>query len=226
MITNTFLAQIRTQHDWTQEDMAHILGVSRPTYNSLEKGNISPTIEQLNKLADKIGCQPQDILSENIINEDKYREVLIETIRQGADTDGKITKTKLAKLIYLNDFGWYYYHLESMTGAKYRKLPLGPVPNSYFSSIDELFESGFLKIEIKNNDSQLISLSTAGERSKSKLLNQKEIDFIKKVSHKWRGVRAQEIVAFTHEQLPYKICRDGEVIPYELITQQDPDYVY
>lgn len=220
-----FLSEIRTKNSWTQEDMAKILGISRPTYIAIEKGNVSMTLDQLNRLADKLGCQPEDIMAENIVNEPKYRQVLLETLKHGADSDGKITKTKLAKLIYLNDFGWYYHHLESMTGAKYRKLSQGPVPNLYFAILEELNDEGLINFEV-NDDCQLISLSKAGEQIKKDLLDSKEINFIKKVSQKWQGARAKEIVAFTHQQLPYKICRYGEVIPYELITQQDPDYVY
>jgi len=220
-----FLSNIRTKNNWTQADMANFIGVSRPTYISLEKEEISITIDQLNKLADKIGCDPQDVLSEDIVNEEKYSEVLLETIRHGAATDGKITKTKLAKLIYLNDFSWYYQHLESMTGAKYRRLQLGPVPNIYFAKVEELITEGVLNLEIKNG-SQMISLSRAGQMFKPSLLSTEEKNLIKKVSLKWQGKRTEEIVKFTHEQLPYKICSPGEVIPYELITQQEPEYVY
>lgn len=225
MTNNTFILKIRQKNNWTQEEMANFIGVSRPTYISLEKGDSSLTIDQLNKLADKIGCDPADVLSEDIVNEEKYREVLLETIRHGAAKDGKITKTKLAKLIYLNDFSWYYEHLESMTGAKYRRLQLGPVPNIYFAKVEELITEGILNLEIKNG-SQMISLSRAGQMFKPSLLKTEEKKLIKSVSQKWQGKRTEEIVKFTHEQLPYKICSPGEVIPYELITQQDPEYVY
>ncbi|PJE66767.1 hypothetical protein COU93_02460, partial [Candidatus Shapirobacteria bacterium CG10_big_fil_rev_8_21_14_0_10_36_6] len=57
-------------------------------------------------------------------------------------------------------------------------------------------------------------------------LKKEESEFIKKIAKKWQKKRTNEIVAFTHEQLPYKICSPGEVIPYELITQQEPEYVY
>jgi len=225
MINQNFLTNIRKKNNWTQEDMAKILGVSRPTYIAVEKGNVSMTLDQLNRLANKLGCQAEDIMSENIVDEEKYREVLLETIKYGADPDGKITKTKLAKLIYLNDFSWYYQHLESMTGAKYRRLQQGPVPNLYFAKVEELIDEGLLNLEL-DKECQLISLSEAGKMSESNILNCEEKDLIRKVASKWQGKRSQEIVKFTHEQLPYKVCSPGEVIPYELITQQDPDYVY
>jgi DNA-binding XRE family transcriptional regulator len=225
MINYKFLKNLRQKNNWTQEDMAKIIGVSRPTYIALEKGEGCLDVNQLQKLADKTGCEVEDILAEKIIDEDKYKEILLGALRFGAEKDGKITKTKLAKLIYLADFAWYYQNLESMSGAQYRRLSQGPVPNYYFSAIDELFDKGLVNIEVKDN-AQLISLTSAGKQKDLTKLDKEEIKLVKKVAQKWHGKRTSEIVAFTHEQLPYKICNDGEVIPYELITQQDPSYVY
>lgn len=225
MIDNNFLIDTRQKKGWTQEEMALVLGVSRPTYIALEKGQGSLTVEQIQRLSNKLGCEMEDILTNKVIDENKYKEALIEMLRYGTDTDGKVTKTKLAKLLYLSDFGWYYHHLESITGAQYRKIQQGPVPNYYFSAIDELFDKGLVNIEI-NKDAQMISLTAAGRQTKAKSLVENEIDFMKKLAKRWQKKRTSEIVAFTHEQLPYKICNNGEVIPYELITQQDPEYVY
>lgn len=225
MISPTFLVDTRKNYGWTQEEMASVIDISRPTYVALEKGEGSLTIAQLTKLANKLGCQPEDILAEQIIDENKYQGILLEAVLSGAGRDGKIPKTKLAKLIYLTDFGWYYQHLESITGAQYRKLPQGPVPNYYFSAIDDLFDKGLINIEIKDN-AQLISLTDAGKQVNFKNLTKVELDFVRKVAKKWQEKRTNEIVAFTHQQLPYKVCTEGEIIPYELITQQDPENVY
>jgi len=225
MINKNFLLNIRQKNNWTQDEMSRVIGVSRPTYISLEKGEGSLTVDKLKLLSDKLGCQPEDILTEKIIDENKYQGILLQAVLNGSGKDGKIPKTKLAKLIYLTDFGWYFQHLESITGAQYRKLAQGPVPNYYFSAIDDLFERGLINIEIKDT-AQLISLTDAGKQVQFKNLGKDELDFVRKVSKKWQGKRTSEIVAFTHQQLPYKICTEGEVIPYELITQQDPEYVY
>ena len=225
MTINTFILKLRQKNKWTQEEMAGVLGVSRPTYIAIEKGTGDITIEQLGKLANKLGCEPGDILTENITNEEKYKEVLMGMVKNGADSDGRITKTKLAKLIYLADFAWYYQNLDSMTGARYRRLEQGPVPNYYFAAIDELIEEGYLNLEMKK-DCQLLSLTEAGKMRKLEKLNNKEESLIKKIARKWQGKRSQEIVKFTHEQLPYRICNPDEIIPYELITQQNPEDVY
>ena len=56
-------------------------------------------------------------------------------------------------------------------------------------------------------------------------LNEEELAFVKEVCAKWKGKNTEEIVRFTHEQLPWKICRENDIIPYEIITQEDPENV-
>ena len=46
------------------------------------------------------------------------------------------------------------------------------------------------------------------------------------IAKKWKDKKTKDIVNFTHNQLPYSICREDELIPYELITQEDPGKVF
>ncbi|MDD5621457.1 MAG: hypothetical protein PHS27_02620, partial [Candidatus Pacebacteria bacterium] len=84
---------------------------------------------------------------------------------------------------------------------------------------------GKISIDHKG-DAFLVSSSGSSSKQKFDLLNDKELNLIKKISAKWKNKNTRDIVDFTHEQLPYKICAPDEIIPYELIIQQDPDYVY
>lgn len=43
---------------------------------------------------------------------------------------------------------------------------------------------------------------------------------------KWKNKNTKEIVEFTHNQIPWSICREHEVIPYELINNEEPENVY
>jgi len=128
-------------------------------------------------------------------------------------------------MLYLADFAWFYEQSESMSGLQYRRIKYGPVPDLYFRAIDELEEDGKITIDRKG-EPLLISENAASGQQKLNLLSEKELALIGKISLKWDKRKTSEIVDFTHNQLPYKICQPEEIIPYELITQQDPDYVY
>jgi len=79
----------------------------------------------------------------------KYKQIIKNFIAFGADPDGKITKTKLAKLCYLLDFAWFYNNLVSLTGLEYRKIQQGPVPDLYFTTIEEMQEEQSIAVEQK-----------------------------------------------------------------------------
>lgn len=57
-------------------------------------------------------------------------------------------------------------------------------------------------------------------------LSADELSFIEEVCRAWQGRNTKEIVDFTHEQLPWKVCYPDEEIPFSLITQEDPEHVY
>jgi K+/H+ antiporter YhaU regulatory subunit KhtT len=99
----------------------------------------------------------------------------------------------------------------------------------FFRVIDELEESGKIQIERKNDgerDMFLVSESDSNRNEKINTISKEENNFMKKILVKWKDKKTQEIVNFTHNQLPYFLCRENEVIPYELITQEEPNEVY
>jgi hypothetical protein len=116
-----------------------------------------------------------------------------------------------------------------MSGMQYRKISYGPVPDTFFRALDELVEDGKVLVDTKsdgNKDVFLISEATSNRNEKIQTLSSAEKLMMKKIGDKWKNKKTQEIVNFTHNQLPYFLCRDNELIPYELITQEDPDSVY
>lgn len=64
------------------------------------------------------------------------------------------------------------------------------------------------------------------ETPSSETLSTDEKKFISSVCEKWQGKNTKEIVEFAHSQLPWRIAQDNEEIPYELITQEEPEHVY
>lgn len=113
-----------------------------------------------------------------------------------------------------------------MSGMSYRKIQYGPVPDTYFRAIDELFEAGQIEIKHTDDGAMLISETISGRRGELSKLNAEEKALIKNISKKWKNKRTQEIVAFTHAQLPYLVSHDNEIIPYEVITQENVEDLY
>lgn len=213
----------------TQGEVAERLDISRQTYARIESGDSEITLGQAVKLGKLLNMTLADITWEDIrvienqsYDIEKYKAILTQCIKFWSDKDGKITKTKLAKLAYLIDFWWFYEHLESLTGLSYRKLPQWPVPDAYFRTLEELQNSESIVIEPKGRTQLIENIGTPTEDG----LSIEQIAFIRRICEKWRWKNTEEIVNYTHEQLPWKVCYDGEIIPYELITQEEPTNVY
>lgn len=145
-------------------------------------------------------------------------------IYYGSDNDGKITKTKLAKLIYLSDFASYYFFDKPITNFEYKKLDQGPVAYEFFQTLHELQQDESISVVLKDK-AKLISLVENIEPDLSNLTQEQE-DKVKEICGKWKNRRTKEIVDFTHKQLPWMISFDKDVIPYSLIIQEEPSNVY
>ena len=231
-ISSRNIEKARSLRGYSQEQVARALDVSRPTYVNIESGKKELTLSQAKALSSMLCIGLDDILGNNsdesllfdvMASTEKYKQIMLNSIKYGADSDGKITKTKLAKLVYLADFLWYYDNSSPMSGVSYRKLPQGPVADVYFRALDELEDSGTV---IREPKGKAFMYSLVEKEAPENRLSDNELDLIKRICQAWKGKPTSEIVDFTHKQLPWQICRDGEIIPYSLITQEEPENVY
>lgn len=221
IVASSKIKHLRESKGISQETAADKISVSRPFYALLEQGKREPTIGQLYKVASMLSVDISEITTgidtkASFIDYKKFKDLITTCIRLGADSDGKITKTKLAKLVYLSDFAWYFHNGKSMTNAMYRCIPKGPVADDYFRAVDELYEEQAIAIEPKG---QALMIS-AVESVNSKLMDANEIDLIQKICAKWQGRSTDDIVEFTHGQSPWKNSSAGTMIPYELILSE------
>ena len=223
------IKELRIKNNLSQEKIAQAIGVSRPTYTAIENGKQELSLEEAKKLTILFSISVDELLSGSIPNIQKYNHMILTFLRMNVSKDGKIPKTKLAKLLYLADFAWFYDSFESMSGMQYRKIVYGPVPDTFFRVLDELEEEGKIIIDRKNENGKecfLVSESDSNKNEKIQTISIEEKFLMKNIAEKWKDKKTQEIVNFTHNQLPYSLCRDNELIPYELITQEDPDLVF
>lgn len=227
MIKN--IETLRKEKKITQDEIAKHLWITRQTFSKLEKGTVEPTLWQAVKLSEILWIEIDNFFKTDMkvevwekVDWDKYKQIITNFIKFWSDDDGKITKTKLAKLCYLLDFAWYYYNLESITGLKYKKFAQWPVPDEYFSTLDELFEEKEISVKVKWPAYLIENI----ENPNHDKLNDDEFQMLQDIAKKWKWKRTQEIVEFTHNQLPWMMSYDREVIPYLLITQEELENVY
>ena len=216
------IKEARLRKGISQLELASKLGMSRPSYIAIEKGRHELTMSEFEKLSNVLNVSFEEFESGEIPNYEKYKQMILAFLRQGE----KIPKTKLAKLLYFADFGWFYYHLKSMSGMQYRKIQYGPVSDVYFRIIDEMSDGGEIDISQTKDGSMLISETRSGAKVDLSEINKDEEKLIKNIREKWKGKKTADIVDFTHKQFPYLYAQDNEFVSYGLFTQENPDEIY
>ena len=214
------LEQIRNKKGYTQEQIANFLGVSRLTYGNIESGKRDITVKELEQLSAFYNIPLVEIF-DTPRNNDKFEQMYFYVL--GHFKDHGIPKTKLAKILYLADFSCFYDNLEPMSGVRYVRREYGPVADIFFELTEDLYDKG--KINIETLDYAFLIKSSSRSQNYD-LLTTEDKERLDKICSLWQDKRTSEIVNYTHEQKPWKSCRDGEYIPYELIIQEDPDHVY
>ena len=166
-----------------QSDLALKLSISRPSYIAIEQGKRELTMGEFEKLSSILNVSFDEVESGESPNYEKYKQMILVFLRLG----GKMTKTKLAKMLYFADFGWFYSNLKSMSGMQYRRIKYGPVADSYFRIIDEMFDNGEIQIENREDGAMIISQTRSGAKIDLKEINKKEKELIKNIEKKWQN---------------------------------------
>ncbi len=218
----TLIKALRVERGLSQSVVGEKLGLSRPSYTAIERGTRELTLGEFEKLSQFFGVSLQDMERGELPDYEKYKQMILAFLR----LEKSITKTKLAKLLYFADFGWFYYHLKSMSGMQYRKITYGPVADTYFRLIDEMCDSGEIAMTQTKEGAMLIAQTRSGAKTNLSKINAAEEKLMKNIAKKWGGSKTAEIVDFTHKQFPYLYAQDNEMVSYELFTQENPDEIY
>ena len=178
---------------------------------------------QLQQIANIYGVKISELFNE-IPNTEKFSQMLLYVLSKFKERG--VTKTKLAKLLYLSDFYHYYTHFDSISHVSYKCKEYGPLAEPFLETIEDMYENGELHIDISEEGAQLLSLSKSVSKTSFNDLSDIEKKEIDEVCDKWKNASTKELVNFTHKQKPWMACRKNEVIPYDLILQEDPNNVF
>lgn len=81
-MTTFSLRDLREKHNFTQEQMAQIIGISRPTYIRLEGDRTDLSFKQAQKIAEYFHISLDDLAQESHpFDKQKYRDILTACIK-------------------------------------------------------------------------------------------------------------------------------------------------
>lgn len=125
-------------------------------------------------------------------------------------------KTKLMKLLYYADFDHYEQYGESITGARYRKLPRGPVPDDAADAIARLEQSARVRRDEVPMGSFMQHRYTPAEQVNLGTFTEQERATLASVVKRWQAHSTPRISAATHGEAPWVAVKLDDVIPYYL----------
>ena len=130
----------------------------------------------------------------------------------------------LYKLLYFSDFNFYEIYEEHLTGAQYRKLPYGPVPEKLDITINKMINKGQLQ-RIKTEyhgypQTRYIPL----EKADLTKMMAAEKDVIDRVIERFSDWSASAISEYSHKDMPWKATDEGDIIDYELAFYRESPF--
>ncbi len=242
------IAELRKLKGLSQEDLSKNIRISRPSLAQIELGNRSVDILELQKLSQVLGFSLDDFMSEDFsagremkvkeemksqkmeerisvptLHVSKYKNVLLYILERCAGKPN-VGETVLYKLLYFSDFNYYELYEEHLTGALYRKLPFGPVPQKIDTIINQMIEKGQLQ-RVKteyHGYSQIRYLPL--EKADLTQLKASEKEVIDKVIEQMSDWSAAMISEYSHKDLPWEVTDEGKDISYELAFYRELPY--
>ncbi|CAA6811927.1 MAG: DNA-binding protein [uncultured Aureispira sp.] len=127
-------------------------------------------------------------------------------------------KTKLNKLLFYADFSFFKAIGYSISGAHYRAIPNGPVVSNYQGMFEYLVNNNHIKVFTKVFDRNIGEqfLPSENRAFNPDLFSSKELETLKKVADRFKGVKTKDIVNISHEELGWiENEEDRNIISYE-----------
>lgn len=241
------IAYLRKSKGFSQEDLSKVLAISRTSLTQIELGNRNITIFELQKLSDIFLISLDLLLSPNFNCEEKivtnssqkedskirisipklkiekFKNILLYILEKCAGKPN-VGETLLYKLLYFADFNYFEIYEEHLTGAVYRKLPFGPVPQKMDSVIQQM---------ISNNQIQLFKTDYFGYpqsrylpllKPNLELMKASEKEVIDNVINQFSDWSASKISEYSHNDIPWLASKEGEIIDYELAFYREFPY--
>ncbi|MBK9425804.1 MAG: DUF4065 domain-containing protein [Bacteroidetes bacterium] len=242
------ITELRKMKGLSQEDLARSVKISRSSLAQIELGNRSVDILELQKLSLVLEFSLDDFMSKDFparkdvevkdekkakkveerisvptLQVNKFKNVLLYILERCAGKPN-VSETVLYKLLYFSDFNYYELYVEHLTGAKYRKLPYGPVPHKLDTIIGQMIEKGQLK-RVKTDYHgypQIRYLPLVKADLTELRASEKEV--IDRVIDQMSDWSATSISDYSHKDLPWEVTDQGKDISYELAFYRELPY--
>ena len=247
------ITELRKMKGLSQEALAKTVKISRPSLAQIELGNRRVDILELKTLSLVLEFSLDDFMSNDFSSDsyqvsqnvevkkekkakkeaerisvptlqvNKFKNVLLYILERCAGKPN-VGETVLYKLLYFSDFNYYELYEEHLTGAKYRKLPYGPVPQKLDTIIGQMIDKGRLQRVKTEYHGYPQTRYLPLEKADLTKLRASEKDIIDRVIEQMSDWSAAAISNYSHKDMPWLASKEGEEINYELAFYRDSPF--
>lgn len=227
----TLIKKYREEFEYSQEKLAEKMSLPRSAISLIESGKRDISSSKLVLLAKVFDLSIDELLykdkCEKEINlkvknekpkfdKEKFKQILLYLIEK-CGSKINVGKTVIYKLLYFIDFDYYELNEEYLTGELYRKIEHGPAPCHFEEIEKELLENKMIfKTVIDYHDYKQIKYIPLVKPNIS-LLTATEKEIIDNIIERLSSMNANQIEDYSHEDIPYEITADLDIIDYETV---------
>ncbi len=248
-MTKEFIKKTRIDKNLSKSFVSDELGMSRPTYEKVEKGEKELTYKELEKLASIFQMPINNLISkkdfkinidiqknknieatENDIrisvpqkNIEKLKEVFLYILVKVGNKPN-VGESVINKLLYFIDFDYYEKYEKQLIGATYIKNHYGPTPCELKMIVKEMEKNKEI-LTVANKVFDFKQKKFIALRDPNLVvLNAQELAHIDEVLDRLSNKNAKEMTEYSHGDMPWKAYKDGEAIDYESVFYRDDKY--
>lgn len=227
----TLIKKYREEFEYSQEKLAEKMGLPRSAISLIESGKREVSSSELALFAKIFDLSIDELLykdkCERVVNlktknekpkfdKEKFKQILLYLIEK-CGSKINVGKTVIYKLLYFIDFDYYELNEEYLTGELYRKIEHGPAPCHFEEIEKELLENKMIfKTVVDYHDYKQIKYIPLVKPNIS-LLTATEKEIIDNIIERLSSMNANQIEDYSHEDIPYEITADQDIIDYETV---------
>jgi transcriptional regulator with XRE-family HTH domain len=244
------IRELRGREGMSQQRLAELLGVLRPTISQIENGERKVSVEDLIKLSEifdlpvgellDLDKEPEVVLrrgnkevSQKPVqrlrisvpqkNLKKFREVLLYILNK-VGSKPHIGETVIYKLLYFIDFNYYEKYEEQLIGATYIKNRYGPTPVEFKKIVDRMMKDReLMRVDrdyFKYPQTKYLPLREPDLST----LTANEVKVIDDVLNKLSDMNASQISSYSHNDVPWQAAENRQPMEYESVFYRTPAY--
>jgi transcriptional regulator with XRE-family HTH domain len=242
------LVQIRKSKGYSQEALAKVLDMSRPSLAQIELGNRSIDIFEIHKMASVLGFSIDELINTNesmlsepevnyasvkrtvtirnnipVFNQVKFINTFLYLIEKTAGLPNICEKGILGRL-YLIDFNYYELHEAHLSTSKYFKRSNFPLPEGVDKLIQQLIVNEYIvRVKIKHGKkiaNRIIPL-VQSDLTELRASEKEVIDQVLTQTSNWSLSILEQYI---QDDMPIKISKENEIMDYEFALYREAPY--